>query len=230
MIVRRLKTDELYHHGIKGQKWGVRRYQNPDGSLTDLGRKKYLKQIERQYKRPFYQGNDKERYEWNQIRNNTEFGKKVLDSKSVLNSIKQFKKISELNNYIENMKHEDSVIEYENFEKKLKKAGIKYTGDELHWSINQMVCVNHGIDPRKYAKELSKAQEQFSEQMEKETSKYFDRPNIKDPKLKDRVDTIVNKMSDTSILVFNKTYCPDMYTMFAYKEDNEILKKLLNTK
>ena len=28
---------ELYHHGIKGQKWGVRRYQNPDGSLTAEG-------------------------------------------------------------------------------------------------------------------------------------------------------------------------------------------------
>lgn len=30
--------NELYHHGIKGQKWGIRRYQNQDGSLTDAGR------------------------------------------------------------------------------------------------------------------------------------------------------------------------------------------------
>lgn len=33
-------NDCLYHHGVKGQRWGVRRYQNPDGSLTALGKKR----------------------------------------------------------------------------------------------------------------------------------------------------------------------------------------------
>ena len=35
-----IKADELYHHGIKGQKWGVRRFQNPDGTLTEAGRQR----------------------------------------------------------------------------------------------------------------------------------------------------------------------------------------------
>ena len=30
----------IEHHGVKGQKWGVRRYQNPDGTLTDEGKKR----------------------------------------------------------------------------------------------------------------------------------------------------------------------------------------------
>ena len=35
------RQGELYHHGIKGQKWGVRRFQNKDGSLTPAGERRY---------------------------------------------------------------------------------------------------------------------------------------------------------------------------------------------
>lgn len=41
IVQRRTKSDELFHHGVKGQKWGVRRYQNKDGSLTPDGRVHY---------------------------------------------------------------------------------------------------------------------------------------------------------------------------------------------
>ena len=34
-------TNELYHYGILGMKWGIRRFQNKDGSLTRLGRMRY---------------------------------------------------------------------------------------------------------------------------------------------------------------------------------------------
>lgn len=36
-----MENNELNHAGIKGMKWGVRRYQNKDGSLTPEGRKRY---------------------------------------------------------------------------------------------------------------------------------------------------------------------------------------------
>ena len=39
--------DALQHHGILGQKWGVRRYQNRDGSLTNAGKKRLKKQMDK---------------------------------------------------------------------------------------------------------------------------------------------------------------------------------------
>ena len=41
LTLAELDSESLEHYGIPGQKWGVRRYQNEDGSLTEAGKKRY---------------------------------------------------------------------------------------------------------------------------------------------------------------------------------------------
>ena len=40
-----MNKDTLTHHGVKGQKWGVRRYYNADGSLTNKGKERVAKEV-----------------------------------------------------------------------------------------------------------------------------------------------------------------------------------------
>ena len=42
---------ELYHHGIKGMRWGRRRFQNEDGTLTSAGKKRYEGKVIKSYKK-----------------------------------------------------------------------------------------------------------------------------------------------------------------------------------
>ena len=45
-----MNNNELMHHGIHGMRWGVRRYQNKDGSLTAAGRKR-INQLDSEYQK-----------------------------------------------------------------------------------------------------------------------------------------------------------------------------------
>ena len=73
----------LYHAGVKGMKWGVRRYQNSDGSLTDAGRKRYARdQRENAGKKKGNKVGEADPNRW--VREDRDRTKKVVDASSGL--------------------------------------------------------------------------------------------------------------------------------------------------
>lgn len=77
--------NELYHYGVPGMKWGVRRYQNKDGSLTSSGKKRYDRDVrennaKKKDNRIKIDGPDPKRW----AREDVERTKKIVDSSSSL--------------------------------------------------------------------------------------------------------------------------------------------------
>lgn len=73
--------DELYHWGKKGMKWGVRRYQNSDGSLTSAGQKRYDRdQRENSGKKKGNKVGQSDPNRW--VKEDTERSKKLTDAGS----------------------------------------------------------------------------------------------------------------------------------------------------
>lgn len=70
-------SNELYHHGTKGMKWGVRRYQNTDGSLTNAGKSRYARDArEKEFNK--YDGSSEKYYKQSKknVRTDLEFDAK----------------------------------------------------------------------------------------------------------------------------------------------------------
>ena len=80
-----MTRDELYHHGIKGMRWGVRRYQNADGTLTPKGEKRYYGKAN---------ALQKDIDSFAPIKNGlkTKKGKQLLTSKDVSDSVRALEK------------------------------------------------------------------------------------------------------------------------------------------
>lgn len=85
---------EIYHHGIKGQKWGIRRYQNADGSLTPEGQKRYERDVrennaKKKDNRAIIDGPDPKRW----VSEDLDRSKQVVDAHSDL--VKELKKLEQ---------------------------------------------------------------------------------------------------------------------------------------
>lgn len=95
-----MENTYIAHHGILGQKWGVRRFQNPDGSLTDVGKKRYYKELKKSYNkqkdssRPYLISEKTKEI----IRSNVSKSK-ILESDDIKEDIKELTKLK--NKFIE---------------------------------------------------------------------------------------------------------------------------------
>lgn len=97
---------ELFHHGTKGMRWGIRRYQNKDGSLTLLGKRRARKQ--------------------EQFENSHEDYKQAHSTKSV--SLMSNRELRERNNRLQMERQYSQLTQKTNYGEKVTKAVIATAG------------------------------------------------------------------------------------------------------
>lgn len=110
----------LAHHGIKGQKWGIRRYENPDGSLTAAGRARYGRQERSAFRKD-------SRQQMREANQKLRSGQITKDSKEYINA-KRDRLVSRYGSG-------EDIYNYKKGNKDAKNAAIKSAGTRKAGSI-----------------------------------------------------------------------------------------------
>ena len=120
---------ELYHHGVKGQRWGIRRYQNKDGTLTKAGQRRYNRELEKLKK------------EQKILKNKEATSAKIEKLKKIQSDIDERKKA------LEPQKEEKTKTI--SFKTKTEKSHKKMTEAELNERIKRLKVEKEYVDLKK---------------------------------------------------------------------------------
>ena len=147
-----MSNAELYHHGIKGQRWGIRRYQNKDGSLTPYGKKRYAKELaklEAEKKRVRqYEQTAKKMSKLDDMRKDLDERKKALNPDDTPESAKQQKALSVP------QKRKLSELSNEEIQAKIDRMNLENKYKELAQARIDAVSKKEVSKGRKFAEEV----------------------------------------------------------------------------
>lgn len=122
-----LANGTLYHHGIKGQKWGLRRYQYEDGSLTPEGREHYGYVTRRAEAKQNYK-NAKQAYkDARSLNNGLIAGKQARDRQKAVDKAEYnlIKKKAEYNAAKKKNAEKAAKAEFNTYKREMKKTGLQ---------------------------------------------------------------------------------------------------------
>lgn len=205
-----INQDSLMHHGIRGQKWGVRRYQNPDGSLTAKGKKHVGIVSDQKPKKPGYipKGSVEESIDL-QNKLNKKYGVSV-DGISKSKNISD-KKLNKLNKY---------------YERKLDSAkkDEKWAKMDMDYNEQAIKDINKNGTKSKYF--------DYAKDAERENVGYNERPDfdydnemdfIKDEYLRNKY---IYHEAQSIIKAFGDVKVSELAAENGYKETKKLIKQI----